>query len=230
LLLFPISLGVSHLPDTEGLVSKPAAKLDKKKAEKTLHRDDFTCRFCGFRSEHYQRIIPWEEAGDPPFATACGFCEQSFMLDRTGLAGAAVLIWFPEVTQPELNHIARAIYVARASKNTLSASATRALDALMARRSDAKKRIGSDDPLLLATVIYESLSKEEYGTIGEKLDGIRLLPLEKHLVRTPRGEMNQFQQMVKFWCSPEGPYARLPAEQWADLFKAATPAPAAGNA
>ncbi len=149
------------------------------------------------------------------------------MLDRTGLAGAAALIWLPELSQAELNHVARAIYVARASKSNLTASATRALDALMARRADAKKRIGSDDPLLLATVIHESLGKEEYDGVASKLDGIRLLPLEKHLVRTPKGDVNQFQQMVKYWCSPAGPYARLPVEQWADLFKAAAPA---GNA
>jgi len=228
LVLFPISLGVSHLPDTERFSSKPAVKLDKKKAERTLQRDDFTCRFCGFRSEHYQRIVPYEQAGDPPFATACGFCEQSFMLDRTGLAGAAVLIWLPELSQAELNHVVRAVYVARASKNTLTASATRTLDALMARRADAKKRIGSDDPLLLATVVHESLSSEEFNAVEGKLDGIRLLALEKHLVRTPKGESNQFQQMIKYWTSPGGPYARLPVEQWADLFKAASPA--VGNA
>ena len=229
-MLFPISLGVSQTAGTERSISK-LPQLDKKTAEKTFRRDDFTCRFCGFRSEHYQRIVPYEKAGDPPFATACGFCEQSIMLDRTALSGAAILIWLPEFSQAELNHIVRAIYVAKASEGSLVPVAQRTLDALMARRSEAKKRIGTDEPLLLATVMHEALAKEDFSTISHKLDGFRLLSLDRHLVRTAKGESNQFREMVKYWCSPEGPYANLPVDKWSELFKTATAvSPPAGNA
>jgi hypothetical protein len=97
--------------------------------------------------------------------------------------------------------------------------ATRALDALMARRADAKKRLGSDDPLLLATVMHENLTAEECKLAALKLEGIRVLPLEKNMARGPAGDVNQFPQMVKYWLSPQGPYAKLPVEQWMDLFK-----------
>ena len=196
-------------------------KLDKKKAEKTLRRDDFTCRFCGFRAQQYQRIVPYEDAGDPAFATACGFCELCLTLDRTGLANSGVLVWLPEIEQAELHHIMRAIYLARAGTGDMATAATRALDSLMARRVEAKKRLGSDDPLLLATVMHESLTDEEYTQSARKLDGIRLLPLDKHLVRTHTGNTNQFPQMLKFWQSPAGPYAKFPLEKWADIFKTA---------
>ena len=144
------------------------------------------------------------------------------MLDRTGLSGTGILIWLPEISQIRLNHIMRAIYVARAAKGEFTAAANRAADTLMARRADAKKRLGGDDPLLLATVMHEQLTDEEYENVAEKLDGIRLFPLDKHMVRTAKGDVNQFPQVVKFWCSPKGPYGRLPADQWKDLFKEAT--------
>jgi len=226
--LFPITLGVGRKSDAERSISS-SQRLDKKRAEQIFHRDDFTCRFCEFRSASYQRIVPWKDAGNPPYATACSFCEQALMLDRTGLSGGGILIWLPEISQIKLNHVMRAIYVARAVKSEFSAAASRAADALMARRADTKKRLGGDDPLLLATVMHEQLTDEEYKNAADKLEGIRLFPLDKHLVRTARGDINQFPQMVKFWCSSSGPFARLPVEEWTSLFKSATVA-AGGNA
>jgi len=223
--LLPLTLGIQRVPDAGKAASKQVHL--KTQAEKTLRRDDFTCRFCGFRAEQYQRVVPYE-GEDPPFVTACSFCELCMMLDRAGLTGAGTLIWLPEIGQSELHHIMRAVYVARAAKNELADAAARTLEALTARRADAKKRLGSDDPLLLATAMHESLTDEEYSQATARLEGIRLLPLEKRLVRTHKGDINQFPQMVKYWCSPGGPYARLPVQQWAELFKMITPA--AGHA
>jgi intracellular multiplication protein IcmJ len=225
--LFPITLGVRRAPDAGS--SSPLPPLDKKKAEKTLRRDDYTCRFCGFRAEQFQRIVPYEGAGDPPFATACGFCEQCLSLDRSGLAGSAILIWLPEITQVDLHHVMRAVYVARsAPAGVMTDAATRTLETLTARRGDAKKRLGTDDPLLLATVMHESLSTGEYDQLSNKIDGVRLLPLDRHLVHTAKGNINQFPQMVKFWQSASGPFAKSPVAQWGDMFKTATGV--AGNA
>ncbi len=197
--------------------------------EKALERDEFTCRFCGFQARQYQRVVPYENAGQPPFATACTFCEQCLSLERTGMMGAGVLVWLPEIPQADLHHIMRAVYVARASSVAeLSAAATRTFDALMARRAEARKRIGSDDPLLLATIMFEALDDAEYDKSAAKLDGIRLLPLDKYVVHARTGNVNQFPQLVKYWRSPQGPYGKLPVEQWSDLFK--TTQAAAGNA
>jgi hypothetical protein len=98
------------------------------------------------------------------------------------------------------------------------------LDTLMARRADAKKRLGIDDPLILATVMHEMLNDQESHEASAKLEGIRVMPLEKHMVRGPSGDVNQFPQILKYWLSQKGPYARLPVEKWAELFKKATAA------
>jgi intracellular multiplication protein IcmJ len=208
----PLTLGVGRPSGAEG----GSAKLpSKSRAEKILNRDDFTCRFCGFRSVQFQRIVPFE--GD--LVTACSFCEQVVALERAGMMGGGVLIWLPEITQAELNHIARAIYVAQSDEGSeAAAAATRALDALMARRTEAKKRLGSDDPLLLATVLHENLTAVEAKASIGKLDGIRLMPLDKHMVRSRGGDINGFPQIVKFWRSPRGPFATLPTAEWQKTF------------
>lgn len=140
-------------------------------------------------------------------------------LERTGLSGAGVLIWLPEISQADLQHIMRAIYVARAGDHPLSAIAGQAFDALMARRTEAKKRLGSDDPLLLATVLYEDLSDADYAKSNTKLEGIRLLPLDRLIVKSHQGDMNQFPHMVKYWTSSDGPFGNLPLEAWGPLFE-----------
>jgi hypothetical protein len=101
-------------------------------------------------------------------------------------------------------------------------SGRRAIDVLLSRRSEAKKRLGSDDPLLLATVIQEMLKTKEVQEAVAKLDGLRLLPPDKYIMRASAGDVNQFPQMVKYWCSPAGPYAQIPVDTWKTMFKTAS--------
>lgn len=216
----PLILGVRRASDAEKhKVSVPS----KSQTEEALRRDDHTCRFCGFKSQQYQRVIssPAYLKRDEEFLTVCTFCENSLLLERAGMMGSGVLVWLPEIGQAELNYIARAIYIARADAGEMAESATRALDALLARRAEAKKRVLSDDPLVLATVLHENLDDQAYKKASAKIEGIRLLPLDKYIVHGKHGDINQFSSMVKYWCSPQGPYGRLPVDQWPNLFQAA---------
>jgi intracellular multiplication protein IcmJ len=218
--LLPISLSVWRKLDN-GEATRAGRLRLKAQAETTLARDAYTCRCCGFKSEKFQRVIPADDdlGTDDPFITVCPFCELCFELDRAGLTGGGVLIWLPEMSQVELNHIVRALYAARGSDHPVAALADRTLDALMARRAEAKKRVGSDDPLLLATVMRESLNDKEYAQGKAKLDGIRLLPQNRFLTRGPKGDINLFPDMVAYWRSPQGPFGKLPFEAWIPLFK-----------
>lgn len=210
------SLGVRQRPDAGQ--GSPSGGLTKSRHEKALQHDNHTCRCCGFRSLRYQRVVPYE--GE--FVTMCMFCEQCFALDAVGAMGSGVLVWLPEISQVDLNHIVRAIYVARASDNhRLSELANRAYDALTARRSDAKRRLGSDDPLLLATVFYESLDDKEYKDREKKLEGIRLLPMDKRLVTVRAGTADVFPSVLEYWMSSEGPFGRLPVDKWEEMFSSA---------
>lgn len=217
MVLFPLALGVRPPSGAE----KASPSQQKLLIEKALQRDDHTCRFCGFHAQQYQRAIPWVEAGDPPYATVCTFCEQSLNLERTGVIGSGLLLWLPEIAQAELNHLVRAIYVARASKGPMAELATRALDALTVRRAEAKKRLGSDDPLLLATILRESLDENEGRIAAAKLEGIRLLPSEKYMMRGAKGDTNQFPHMVKYWASAAGPFGAWPVSKWQETLQKA---------
>lgn len=172
--------------------------------EKTLKRDGYSCRFCGFTAQKFQRVVFYqEEKGKGDFVTACIFCEQVMMLERSGLSGSGTLIWYPEMSQADLNNLVRTIYVTRGSKSPLAEQANKALDFLTARRADAKKRLGGDDPLLLATVMTENLSDEEYALSHDKLAGVRYLPGDKYIQRTPQGDVNQFPAILDYWRSLE---------------------------
>jgi intracellular multiplication protein IcmJ len=169
----------------------------------------------------FQRVIHAAEAGDPPYATTCIFCEQCLHLERAAVTGAGLLLWLPEISQADLNHLARAIYVARLDQGPMAELATRALDALTQRRSDAKKRLGSDDPMLLATILRESLNDNEIKVASKKLDGIRLLPSDKYMVRGAHGDSNRFPQIAKYWVSASGPFGAWPASKWHDMLQQA---------
>jgi intracellular multiplication protein IcmJ len=158
-------------------------------------------------------------SGDLPFATCCTFCDLTINLHRAGVTGPGILVWLPEIGQAELNHIIRSIYIARETTGDLASAANRALDALSTRRAEAKKRLGNEDPMLLATVLQEMVDEKDLSDAIKKLDGIRLLPPDKHLIRTKRGDIDQFPTMIKYWTSPEGSYGQLPVENWLDSFK-----------
>ncbi len=222
--LLPITLGVRLRPDAKGAVEGHDDHLHAMngapRSDEVLARDGYTCRCCGFYSPQYQRVIPWDSSTQKaePFVTVCSFCELSFSLERTGLTGGGILIWLPEMTQAELNHIMRAIYVARAAGGALAEGAARALDVLLMRRTEAKKRLGSDDPLLLATVLVEKTTPEDYRSRGEKLDGLRLLPLDRWLVHVQGSDVDLFPKLLKYWQSSEGPFGQYRPDQWMKMF------------
>ena len=196
----------------------------KAQNEKTLSRDAFTCRCCGFESKKYQRVLPMSDiapdakAGD--FVTVCTFCELTSSLDRAGLAASGFLIWLPELSQADLNNVVRALYVARdGDDEKLAKAATRTLEVLTARRAESKKRLGTDDPLILATALFEQLDDKAYAARMAKLEGIRFLPLDRYLVTQRTGkDVNVFPQMLSYWKSPEGPFGRTPVSEWTALF------------
>lgn len=219
--LFPISLGVRRQPATGETASSVSRPRSQSQNDKILKRDDYTCRCCGFKSRRYQRVVAsdiFPKANDE-FVTLCLFCELCFSLERTASGASGLLIWLPEIGQADLHHIMRAIYVARSGENDLLAeAATKAYDALVARRAEAKKRLGSDDPSLLATAFHEGLNDKEYAGRGAKLEGIRFLPMDRVMVRTRHGDSNQFPQILKYWRSGEGPFGRYSLNDWTKLF------------
>jgi intracellular multiplication protein IcmJ len=214
----PVVLGVLR---SAGMGAHPPLPVDLR--QKIFERDDHTCRYCGFRALKYQEVQPVNGMADDlrpeNLATACIFCHQCFNLDRVGQMRSGVLIWLPEVSQVDLHHIARAVYVARVSQVPASEASKRILEILMRRREEVKRRLGSEDPQLLSLVFREYLTARHYGLREKKLEGVRLFPLDRRIIREADLEFNQFPQILAYWRSKDGPFGSRMPQQWLDMHR-----------
>jgi len=224
--LLPVMLGVRR--EVRG---KPGEAFSASGAEasspelraRVFERDGNACQFCGFVSKKYQNLVfrngNFLDARMDNLATACIFCHQCFSLETVANMRSGVLIWLPEMDAAALHHVCRAIYIARISQGPVADAARIALDALIARREDARRRLGTDDPAILAGVLQDFLEEKDYAARGRKLDGIRLLPLDRRIIRDGDMEFNQFPQILAYWRSKDGPFGNLMPAGWMQLFE-----------
>jgi intracellular multiplication protein IcmJ len=225
----PVTLGIARPTGGPQSLSgsRPAASvptiLTPEIRKAVLDRDDNVCQCCGFRAAKYQDVHFIDQNRQnlrmDNLATVCIFCHQCFNIDLASKMRSAVLIWLPEIDQASLHHIARAIYVARISQGPMAEAARVALDTLMSRREEARRRIQTDDPFVLATVMRDFLTMRHYAERGTKLEGIRLLPLDRRLIREADLEFNQFPQILAYWRSKDGPFGSRAPTLWLDLYK-----------
>ncbi len=219
-----IELGVTRLETTAPLDHGPP--LDDEallELRRQVHeRDENCCGWCGFVAKRYQdiRYLNGNRLDHrlDNMATICLFCAQCFALEEVGPRRSGSLVWLPEFDQAQLHHIARAIYIARITSGPVADAARLALDALMQRREDAEARLGTDDPAALATVLQDLLEDHEYEGRLAKLDGIRLMPHDRRIIREGDLEFNQFPQILAYWRSKDGPFGGVLPNSWSDIF------------
>jgi intracellular multiplication protein IcmJ len=216
-----IILGIARTPGDAASYSATGG-IDPELRLKVLERDNHTCAFCGFQAQKYQDIHfvdhnPQNKKIDN-MRTACMYCAQCFDLEKVAAMKSGALIWLPEISQEDLNHIARAIYVARISQGQMAECARAALDTLMARRTEALSRVGTDDPYILATVMRDFLGPRQYAARTQKLDGLRLFPLDRRIVKEGDLEFNQFPQILAYWRSKDGPLGGKAPTMWQSLY------------
>lgn len=235
---YPITLGVARpLPQkkaadasqekggagSSGSAASAPGALSPEEKNKILERDSHTCRCCGFQSQKYQEILHknGDEKDHSPdnLLTACIFCHQCFNLGKVSKMRSGVLLWLPEIEQGQLHHIARAIYVARISQGPMADAARKSLDALMARREQVKKRLKSDDPYILSMVLRDYLNPAQYAARTQKLEGVRLFPLDRRIIKEAALEFNQFPQILAYWRSKDGPFGGKAPLQWLSLYQ-----------
>lgn len=217
----PITLGIAGIGDAQS--SNSPLKLDPALRQKVHDRDDDTCRCCGFRASKYQEILyingNFNDRQIDNLATVCFFCQQAFYLDLAASMRSGVLIWLPEISQAELSHLMRAIYIGRIAQGPMADTARQAMTLLLSRREDAVNRLGSEDPGILATVMQDFLTPGIYKQRKAKLDGIRLLPLDKRIIREDNLEFNQFPQILAYWRSKNSPFYEQMPVNWVPIFQ-----------
>jgi intracellular multiplication protein IcmJ len=223
-----VNLGIARPTGNPRLVKAPntgsvATSLTPELKKAIFERDDQTCQCCGFKAEKYQDIHfidnNSKNLAEDNLVTMCIFCHQCFNLEQATTMRSGVLIWLPELSQIDLNHVMRAVYVARISQGPMAEAARVTLDSLMGRREEARRRIQTDDPFVLSVVLKDFLTGKYYAERNEKLDGIRLLPLDRRLIKESDLEFNQFPQILAYWRSKDGPFGGRAPTLWTNLYK-----------
>jgi intracellular multiplication protein IcmJ len=216
---YPITLGVTRPNWSGNTIARAKGQIGEEANQRVFDRDDYTCQCCGFRAEKYQQVLHINgddrDFRDDNVLTTCIFCHQCFDLAQVGKMDSGMLVWLPEMTQAELNHMMRAIYLGRIVPGGLAEAARDMYKTLMARGDDARKRLGSTDPAALALVLRDFLTHKQYKEAQERMEGIRLLPLDRRMIKHPDGsDYNEFPQILVHWRGRNGPYASLPPQEW----------------
>ncbi|NBX66808.1 MAG: type IV secretion protein DotN [Proteobacteria bacterium] len=223
-----MTLGLSGSSEKAGGASAGSSAFGGDAAGDTLRqsvfeRDGHACQYCGFISKKYQvvRVREGKAEGTNPdnYLTSCIFCDQCFSIDKVATMKSGVLIWLPEIEQSDLHHVARSIYVARISQGPIADAARKSLEVLTSRREEASNRIKTDDPAILSMVLSDYVDAGSYKRRAEKLDGIRLFPLDRRIISEGDLEFNQFPQILAYWRSKDGPFGTWQPAQWLEEFK-----------
>lgn len=217
-----ITPGIGYLSNVGRVLSPAALQVTEDLKSKVIARDDNTCRYCGFKARKYQEVVYIGQKDEPEkedhYATACIFCHQCYHLEKIDRMQSGAVIWLPEISQPLLHHVCRAIYVARISRGPMADAARDAMEALLSRKEAAVHRLGTDSPRILSTVLQDFLEVNEYKLRLNKLKGFRILPLDRRIIKEGELEFNQFPQVLAYWRSKEGPFGDLPPRKWVELF------------
>ncbi|RLU01744.1 MAG: type IV secretion protein DotN [Ketobacter sp.] len=181
--------------------------LPKEFIDRMLLKEMYTCHFCGFTSRKYQEVVVrnGQEWHLDNVKAACVFCAQGFTIDWVANMRSGVLLHLPKISQNELNHLLKVIYVFRISQGDHANKARDILDLLMKSREQAKKLLSSDDPYELAKRLRIPLSEYSSKKLKETLSEIRLLPLDRRIIKEADLEFNQFPQILAYWRSKDGP-------------------------
>jgi len=229
----PISLSLSadafqtnKRQGNDGMVVAPSSfdtGADEETRKRIFARDNHECQYCGFESEKFHLIHHKDgnvrNGKVDNLVTSCIFCHQCFNVDKIPDQKSGTLIWMPELTQAQVHHMARSIYVARITQGPMAEIARNTLEMIMKRREEAVARIKTDDPQILALVLKDYIGKKDYDRRNEKLDGIRIFPLDRRTIKEGELEFNQFPQILAYWRSKDGPFAKLNPNDWVDHYR-----------
>lgn len=138
----------------------------KKLEQQILARDQNTCRYCGFTSDKYQVVVNINQDYNPGqstpnnLATACVFCAQCFFLDGLGHDNnwGGTLIYLPEISQADLNHFCRVLFVSMLQDAPYKGKLQTAYLSLKDRENIVNTTFGpkSSDPYTFAQTLIDS--------------------------------------------------------------------------
>lgn len=150
-------------------------------SQKVLHRDNFTCQFCGLQIKQYQEVINLDKNyfnnKFSNLVTACRFCTQCFFLESVASYAGGVLIYLPEITQNHLNAFCHLLFSAMNSETEYKETAQNTYRHFKLRSQVIEDELGEQmqDPSVFGQLLIES---DERGVLKNRtiFQSIRLLP------------------------------------------------------
>jgi intracellular multiplication protein IcmJ len=187
-----------------------------------LSRDGHTCQAqgCGFVSKPKQNSLStWLEvhhvnddhADNRPenLVTLCALCHAVFHIGLAGVDNRGCLIMAPHISQADLNHLARTLFMAMLGDEPALRDTARAdYDKLLAARNmvEATFGAGMSNPSVLGALLL-TLSDEQHAVVSKIFEpefGLRLLPI-------PEG---YGEKRLTAWA---GAYKAIPPSSWARI-------------
>lgn len=179
--------------------------------EQMLQRDDYTCCYCMFRSVKYQHIhhLDDDHGNNKPanLVTACPLCHQCHHLGMAGVRKAGVVIWLPEISQPQVNNLCRAIFVAVKNGGEHEQAARSLYLSLESRAGILEQELGagSSNPASFGQAFLH-MNEEQYARRAKLMAPIRLLP-----------RMQAFEVEVLFWQSDASAFGSMSDADWSKI-------------
>lgn len=180
-----------------------------------LERDDYTCHGCNFMSLPTKNSSSFQEVhhlddnhrnNEPVnLKTLCPLCHQVFHIGSAGIANGGTIIWIPEISQKDINHLARSIFVAMYTDSEFAGSARALYTALEARSMYVEDvfATGASDPSFFGQAYLDCDPKK---LIPQATHGLRILAAP-----------SRFQDAITHWATQS--YAGLPPSSWASLIQ-----------
>jgi intracellular multiplication protein IcmJ len=177
-----------------------------------------TCQYCGWVDAEHNEVSHLDENHsnneEANLTLACPLCHQCLHLGHVGTAEGGKMIWAPELSQIEINHLARAYWLlwirtieidapdVKAKINELFLSAKSMVSKIehQSHVLEAHYVPGASDPAFWAEALMK-LPKEQYEKRHELLRSIRVWPTH-----------SRFKGMVRDW--QKSVNINIPLDTW----------------
>jgi intracellular multiplication protein IcmJ len=198
--MLPLQLSFS-LTAYGQFTSRKANKAFQELAKQVWARDKNTCQFCGFQASKFQEVINidqnYRNNKIENMATACCFCAQCNFIESVGEQGygGGTILYFPEISQNELNAMCHVLFFSIANNASQKESAQAVLQTFRMRAGVVDKLLGEgmSDPAALGQLLLDYSNNRKDATIKEMLTKLRLLP--------SRG---RFTKQIEYWVKQAG--------------------------
>ncbi|UXI68331.1 HNH endonuclease [Tahibacter amnicola] len=151
-------------------------------AVRVLARDGGVCHFCGFQADRYQEVHHRDgdhtNLDEDNLVTCCPLCHQVHHLGVAAMADSGFLAAIPELTQTEINHLARAVFVAPHRGDAALGEKLRGLYAVLETRGpDTLATVfGAGASLYDVAQALASCTDTVYARREHLFDALRLVP------------------------------------------------------